>query len=465
MDMDGRGLDVRVSAYRIAQQRRGRARWITVTTVQRIVPLAYVELAEAIASGVFPAERYWIDFKRELYPSPAPAGTPSKPKSRNEVHDELARDLASFAVRGGYLVFGVEEDKTNHVFRICDMPLPAQLDQTIDQVARDRITPPLYVAPTLLTNPDAPPGGLMVVEIPESPDAPHMVGGVYYGRSETGKVKLTDDEVERLILRRSRTAERLTTAMADTVKAVSEVTSFGACRLYLTAVPTQGWPDMLLRYTRDQGTRSAFVAESAPWANTAANESGRPADSAPGFGALLHSRRTRRTRGAWFQTFPPEGDSPMRRQCVGLDDDGTVRFVDLFAGSQDNGMHPVAALWQQAGASASALHNGPVVYDEVVWWDTMDTLMLVGELSSTCEYHGAWLLGVTIDGALGRSSASASAFGSVSSRSDSNELAATSRATSAELRDAPRTVAERLLRPVLRELGSEHSLRRWNPQS
>lgn len=54
----------------------------------------------------------------------------------------LARDLASLAVRGGYLIFGVEEDKASHKFTVVDTPLPAHLDQAVDQVARDFIDPP-----------------------------------------------------------------------------------------------------------------------------------------------------------------------------------------------------------------------------------------------------------------------------------------------------------------------------------
>ncbi|MEU6171304.1 hypothetical protein ABZ832_05195 [Streptantibioticus parmotrematis] len=77
-------------------------------------------------------------------------------KSKNVTHQELARDLASLAVRSGFLVFGVEEDKEHHTFTVVDMPLPARLDQTVDQVARHLITPALLVAPTLLPNPASP---------------------------------------------------------------------------------------------------------------------------------------------------------------------------------------------------------------------------------------------------------------------------------------------------------------------
>jgi hypothetical protein len=413
--------------------------------------------------GVFPAERHWLDFKRELYPGPPPASKPSKSKSRDEVHDELARDLASLAVYGGVLVFGVEEDKVNHVFTTVDMPLPAQLDQTIDQVARARITPPLYVAPTLLGNPALPGSGIMVVEVPESPDAPHRVGGVYYGRSETGKIQLSDDDVERLILQRQRRADqRLIAAMTATTNAVPSDDD-GSCHMYPTAVPTRRWPDMFLRYTRYQAARNSFIADSTAWVNAVAAFPDRPADTKPAFSELTHYRRTQTLRGSWFQTFAPTDEMAMPRRGVGLGDDGTVRFFDLAAGSRPDGMHPAAAIAQQRGYPARALHSQAVVYDEVLWWDILDVLHLIAKLSATCGYHAAWLLGITVDGTLGRLSGATGAFPSVASRSDSNELAGTSRATSDELSQAPLTVAERLLRPVLQELGSEHLLRRLNP--
>jgi hypothetical protein len=54
---------------------------------QREVPLSYTDLHDMINDGVFPAERYWLDFKRELYtrPAAAPRGslhTPPPPVPR-----------------------------------------------------------------------------------------------------------------------------------------------------------------------------------------------------------------------------------------------------------------------------------------------------------------------------------------------------------------------------------------------
>jgi hypothetical protein len=57
----------------------------------------------------------------------------------------------------------------------------------------------------------------MVITVPESPDAPHMVNGIYYGRSDTGRVILQDHDVEWLNVLRNRQFNRLREQVALTV--------------------------------------------------------------------------------------------------------------------------------------------------------------------------------------------------------------------------------------------------------
>jgi hypothetical protein len=429
----------------------------TVNYQQRHVPLDYTDLLNSVHGGEFPAERHWVDFKRELYPRPPANGMPAKAKSKKEVHEELARDLASLAVRGGYLIFGVEEDKASHTFTVVDMPLPAHLDQTVDQVARDFIDPPLLVAPTLLTNPGSPGDGMMVVEVPESTDAPHMVGGTYYGRSETGRVKLTDDEVERHILRRGRADQRLQAAMADTVKADPEPGTLTA-HLYLTALPTQGLPDMLLDYTRDPTAHRHFMTTASRWHNTIAQadngyRDGNAAQIA--FGSLVDARRGQRPRGAWFCNYlqGSPGALGIPRRALILNDDGTVRFIDLAVGSLANGLHPAVAERMDKGYPGGTLHTGKVIYDLTVWWETLDLVRLIGWLAESRGYPGNWLLGAELTEMRGRRSAT---WGST--ECDADQLAATSRATTRHFLERPREVASALLRPLFRDIGSEAAL-------
>ena len=425
---------------------------------QRHVPLNYADLLNAVHGGVFPAERHWLDFKRELYPRPPASGTPAKVKSKNEVHQELARDLASLAVRGGYLVFGVEEDKAGHAFTVVDMPLPAHLDQTVDQVARDLINPPLLVAPTLLTNPGNPGHGMMVIEVAESPDAPHMAGGIYYGRSETGKVQLADDEIQRLILRRGRADQRLQEAMAGTLAADPEPGT-EACHFYLTAVPTQGWPGMLLDYTRDRAAHRRFMTDATQWHNAIARaDAGQRSDGAAhvAFGSLTDTRRGQRPRGAWYFSYPqspPDRRPGMPRRALALDDDGTVRFIDMAAGSLPNGLHPAVAEHMNRGWPGGTLHTGSVIYDVIIWWETLDLVRLIGQIAESRGYSGSWLLGAELGRMHGRRS---SAWGT--NECDADQLTATSRAATRQLLERPRDVASALLRPLFRDLGSEKAL-------
>jgi hypothetical protein len=199
----------------------------------------------------------------------------------------------------------------------------------------------------------------------ESPDAPHMVDGIYYGRSETGKVKLTDAEVERLILFRGRANQRLQAAMADTSAADPEPGT-EASHFYFTAVPTQGLPDMLLGYTRDPRAHSSFMTTATHWRNAIAredgNQRGNPAKPIA-FDQMAEARRGQKPRGAWFFNYPrnpPELRLGTIRRTLGLDDDGTVRFIDMAAGSLPDGLHPAVSERMAMGHRGHSLPDNSV---------------------------------------------------------------------------------------------------------
>lgn len=430
---------------------------------RREVPLSYVELRDAIANGVFPAERHWIDFKRELYQSPPANGAPSKPKDKKDVHRELARDLASLAVRGGFLVFGVAEDKTKGAFTVQDMPLPAGLDVTIDQVARDQIDPPLLVAPTLLHDPQHAGRGLLVVEVPDSPYAPHMVDGAYYGRSETGKVKLSDAQVERMILGRGRVeslleAEMKATAAADPESPADHV------RFYLTAVALQAPAGFLLDITRDSNARQAYLSNPI-LESLAARDEDRPADLDPGLTGWREHERSAAHRGAWFYSFPltpPESRLGKCRRMLGLGDDGVVRFLSLTAGTQRNGVNPWDAELRGYGLPSIGFDAGRhMVYDNQVLWATLEFLRLLAALSEARGYRGVWMLGAQLTHVKGACAASTRG----ASMPDLDDLTAVQRAVTYQLARDPRLLVAELLRPLLREFGVERKLDRFTAGS
>lgn len=139
------------------------------------------EQIEMAAAGGLLGEGQWIELKKDLGPA------------KREVNVELARDLAALSLDGGLLIFGVTDDQ-----RVtgCD---PAQLVTRVSQVASTAIQPPLS---PVIHDPVFDPTGsraVLVVEVPPSADAPHMVDGRYWGRSSDGKRPLSDAEVRRLL--------------------------------------------------------------------------------------------------------------------------------------------------------------------------------------------------------------------------------------------------------------------------
>jgi hypothetical protein len=265
------------------------------------------------------------DFKRRLYPEAG--GTPGG-AAREKVSAELARDMASMAEAGGFLVFGVKEDKSQHTFEVDEMDLPVGLHETVDAVARDRITPPLTVNPVLVPNPAVRTKGFLVVEIPESSESPHMTDYTYWGRSETGRIRLSDDRVERLMLARGRLEDQLAEHMASTADADPARTGDRReTHFYFTAVPTRRWPDMLARYTvgEEAQMRLAGLVHRLAQETRLADRTGRSI----AYSRVGGYRRSQRVEGLWMNSWDGAAVEG-RGRTVGVDDAGPVRLLAHF---------------------------------------------------------------------------------------------------------------------------------------
>lgn len=94
----------------------------------------------------------------------------------------------------------------------------AGLPERIDQVARSTVSPPLEVHPLVVPGEGVPGQGYVVVRVPPSPEAPHMVDGRYWGRGALTKEPLSDAQVREVFDRRSRAradANQLLAAVVD----------------------------------------------------------------------------------------------------------------------------------------------------------------------------------------------------------------------------------------------------------
>lgn len=138
-----------------------------------------------------------------------------------------------------------------------------------------------------------------------------------------------------------------------------------------------------------------------------ARHAARRAAAIVAFDNLTDVRRSQRPPGAWFYNYPlspPDRRLGIPRRALGLDADGTMRFIDMAAGSLPDGMDQSAAERRNSGWPVGSKYTASVSYDELVWWEALDLVRLTGQIAESCGYSGSWLLGAELGRMRGRCS-------------------------------------------------------------
>lgn len=384
---------------------------------RRPVPLtSWDEVVSAAQAGVLD-ETQWVELKQDV---------PASSKSANL---ELAKDLASLSVDGGLLVIGVA-DADRKAGDVVGARLQG-LETRIDQVAGGQITPPLSVTIVRVDHVDNDERGVLLVGVPASQDAPHMVDGAYWARGATGKRRLSDPEVRRLL-----TARQAQTAGFETrLHEMAETFELPALKrrkshLYLLAEPlaavhaqpSEGPEEHLL----DLVTAAVRFA--------------------PQFGPTVQSLTFRRADpdGVAATTFPPT--EVLKQDLLALQalvaDDGRIAMTSS-GGTTD------PSDWT-GGRSSQFVDVGHIL--EL----THCLAQITGHLSSDrFSYGGPWRLGVRVDRLHGvpATAAMGETMGRRYAGYPRAEFVRVVTATTGELVSQTPDVVGRLLEPLLRGLG------------
>lgn len=168
---------------------------------QKVVPLgSWEDLVSAAAAGVL-AETHWVELKQAV---------PAKPGANLE----LAKDLASLSLDGGVLLIGLTDPKDSPSV-VVGTEL-AGLETRVSQVACGSIHPPLAITTSVVPHPDEPAKAVLVVSVPASLTAPHMVDDRYWGRSNEGKQTLSDPLVRMVLAAQEGTRQQFGARFAQT---------------------------------------------------------------------------------------------------------------------------------------------------------------------------------------------------------------------------------------------------------
>lgn len=380
-------------------------------------------MVQAAAGGLLD-ESHWIDLKREL------------PPGKRTHNTELAQDLASLAIDGGLLVIGIE-DRNSYAGRVCGVALAGLADR-VDQVARDKVRPSLVVRSREVHDPAREDWGCLLVHVPPSALAPHMVDYVYYGRGDRANVRLGDEEVRRII--EARQLGRVDVAVElrgladdDPIKADERLNG----HLYVIAQPEFSSEEMFLDLlTRDDGISN--VQDVLTQVRAEQTE-----QFEPGTQYLRH--QIQRADGIALTSYHPEDGADKEYALVELllREDGGIRLIC------GRGAEPVrrGGFWPE-----DKPQMGIIVL--LVLGLTRSVAALAGRLADEFgSYQGRWHLGVRMDRLL-----NVVPYDAIHSPFwpgygyNRNEYEKFTTAPTEEMVNAPHAVAERLLAQLIRGL-------------
>ncbi|MGX1095722.1 hypothetical protein RKD47_006403 [Streptomyces albogriseolus] len=400
----------------------------------RWMPKTEADLQAAVDGGLF-EESHHLDLKKA-------------PNSKGD-NKELARDLSSFAVDGGTLIIGVQENKESRTFGLAPQPLNG-LPEKIEQVARTIPDPPLNILTEEIRAAADDGTGYLIVHIPASPVAPHMVDNRYFGRGDKTKYQMGDAEVVALHARR-RNTEADTLALLRTEMDEDPLRDVGAqSHLFLVAQPTAGRRDMCLPITgaQDWNMRLHTLVS-----RVQKNQTLREVRANHGFSPdLSHAHQGhRRARGVALSSSSLRSDRTHVADGSWGEED--VIEVQLF---EDGGLRLfMTRLSDNPNRQASENEEEQVLFDAGAVIHTRHMLELIRLVSEDVGYHGNWVLAVGANRLRGRRRYSGQSYFPSNYRYSADTYEECTGATLAELRDAPGAVTRRLLGPLLRSLGSE----------
>jgi hypothetical protein len=386
-------------------------------------PATWADIVDAAAGGLID-ESHWVDLKQEL------------PLRKASVNTDVAKDLASLAVDGGLLIIGVE-DHDSHAGNVCGVEL-GKLADRVDQIARDKVRPSLVVRSIEVPDPDRPGYGCLLVHVPPSAQAPHMVDYVYYGRGDRANIKLSDEQVRSVLADQARTRGDVT---ADLRQMVHDDPLPDDQRqhshLYLLAQP-EAAPDEALVELLARNDASVIINELLD--EIARGSSWPPFD--PGLQRLPW--RVPRAEGHAFTTVS------------GGDRIYEPGMLDVLV-REDGGIRLICGRGTDVGPGPTFTDSPPprAVIAVVVLGLTHAFAALVGRLADQhAAYQGQWRLGVRIDRLHGVVPMDKLGPGNPPGHPYTrDEYERVTSASTEELVNAPHAVAERLLAPLLRGLG------------
>ncbi|WP_245717145.1 AlbA family DNA-binding domain-containing protein [Nocardia mikamii] len=390
-------------------------------------PRTEPELRAAADAGLL-EETHHLDLKREL-------------ESGKSANKKIACDIAAFAVDGGMILIGVDEDTTPPSLSPVEL---AGMSERIEQIALMSVDEPIRVQTTAIAASGEPGKGYLVVHVPVSPRAPHMVDGRYYARGDKTNHVLSHAEVLRFHERKLAGSKDILAEARSVLDDLTRGGREGGSALILVAEPLGAGEDLLVP-----------LAESPTWQSTAMEYIGKAAvreaqDFSPSLARAYNSAR--RAGGVAIIT------GPTIKQTFGVGD-GRAEVVFRETGTLVLASERPTAIWSFPNVNPRP-DDVKVIFETLILGHTDLLVRLAAVVAQQHGFAGSWRFGLTITGL--RDGASHSVldrqWGDRGPLFTGDTYERSSEASLLDLINDPRSTVKTLVQPLLRSIGSHTRL-------
>lgn len=356
---------------------------------------------------------------------------------------ETAKDIAAMANDGGVIIYGIAEDEGGRPTVLNPIPLDGARER-LGSIARTAIQEPVNIQSWSIPTQEDPSIGYVVLVIPPSERAPHMVTvdktNRYYGRKDTENVPLAEGDIARLYARREKVEANLDILLTEEIERSPLEPNRDLGYLHIIAQPVMRHDDLIERAVREGETVPRVLSEI-----TQMVQHPRIFDDVyPDFPTRSSWRNTFDGYLTDFVTDERLGTPALRME---VDRDGTAHLFSVRA-------------------TQRRTEDSFVLITEVVGALTARFIAFLGELYERAGYMGLVDIGVAVTslhGAVPYTSNFIARHSLIPYESD--EYRRTARLYAPYFQDDPRGVAEGLLMPLFRAGSSHGSINPFRQQN
>ena len=354
---------------------------------------------------------------------------------------EIAKDICAMTIDGGVIIYGIaEDDEHKRLTQLAPFELKGQAER-LNMIARSAISEAPRIETKEIATAANPAEGYIVLVVPQSDRAPHMVtadnDNRYYRRNDKESVRCSQGEVDRLYERRRRWEVDRGVLLDEAIINAPHGQVDGQSFLHAFVKPLSSNSDLLARMTREGESEQAalrrVLKDASDWSRY-------PVAFSPTFSEPHRITTTVAGYRTWMAGAPTEKPASLLTVDVADDlscalfcgrlsevsqDGGRIFFADILAGCV------LRFLWFAGDALAQA-----------GYWGSVEAGIAVTELKGVYIHSGKlnWIARHQLEDL----------------SYPQQQYRRTARFTVSQMKDEPVQAATALVMPLIRAMSQRH---------